>query len=104
MSEELASKHEALLECPRLLELPDALNPFSADRVRIHAQVCGDNIKKFAALNLLLEAKESGRLEGVHTLVENSSGNMALALGVLAPSFGIKHVIAILRADIPSGK
>ena len=104
MSDELPAKYQALLECPRLIELPEALNPFHADRVRIHAQICGDNIKKFAALNLLIEAKESGKLEGVHTLVENSSGNMALALGVLAPAFGIKTVIAILQADIPSGK
>ena len=104
MSDELSAKYEALLECPRPIELPEALNPFRADRVRIYAQSCGDKIKKFAALNLLIEAKESGQLEGVHTLVENSSGNMALALGVLAPSFGIRHVIALLRADIPSGK
>jgi cysteine synthase len=104
MSIELAANHEALLECPRLLELSDSLNPFRRDKVRIHAQICGDNIKRFAALNLLLEASADGRLEGVHTLVENSSGNMALALGLLAPTFGIRNVVAILRADIPSGK
>ncbi|HET6248878.1 MAG TPA: pyridoxal-phosphate dependent enzyme [Tepidisphaeraceae bacterium] len=95
---------DTMLDTGRLAELSDALNPFRADRVRIVAQTCGDNIKKFAALNLLLEAKAAGRLEGVHTLVENSSGNMALALGLLAPQFGIRKVIAILRADVPSGK
>jgi cysteine synthase len=104
MSSELAAKHETLLECPSLVELSGSLNPFHNDKVRIHAQICGDNIKKFAALNLLLESQAAGRLDGVHTLVENSSGNMALALGLLAPGFGIKNVVAILRADIPSGK
>ncbi|HEX4796251.1 MAG TPA: pyridoxal-phosphate dependent enzyme [Humisphaera sp.] len=104
MGAELSAKHEALLECPCLVELSEKLNPFKQDRVRIYAQSCGDNIKKFAALNLLLEAQADGRLKGVHTLVENSSGNMALALGILAPAFGIKNIIAILRADIPSGK
>ena len=29
---------------------------------------------------------------------------MALALGLLAPSFGIRNVVAVLRADIPTGK
>src|SRR6185437_2429768 len=104
MNIELSANHARLVECPELIELSPSLNPFHNDKVRIQAQICGDNIKRFAALNLLLEARAAGRLEGVHTLVENSSGNMALALGLLAPSFGIKNVVAILRADIPSGK
>jgi cysteine synthase len=104
MSVAPAVNHEALLECPRLIEISDSLNPFRGDKVRIHAQICGDNVKRFAALNLLLEAQADGRLRDVHTLVENSSGNMALALGILAPSFGVRNLVAILRADIPSGK
>src|SRR5947209_2111842 len=52
MGAELSAKHEALLECPCLVELSEKLNPFKQDRVRIYAQSYGDNIKKFAALNL----------------------------------------------------
>ncbi len=101
---ELETGCDRMLDSGRLAELSEAVNPFRSDRVRIFAQTCGDNIKKFSALNLLIDAQARGRLEGVHTLVENSSGNMALALGLLAPSFGIRNVVAILRADIPSGK
>jgi cysteine synthase A len=100
----LLENPEVLLDAPKLIELSAAVNPFRKDGVRIYAQICGENIKKLAALNLLLEARDQGRLQGVHTLVENSSGNMALALGLLAPAFGIKNVVAVLRADIPSGK
>jgi cysteine synthase len=100
----LNSSCDLMLDSGRLAEVSKNLNPFHEDRVRIFAQTCGDNVKKFTALNMLLEARAGGRLNGVHTLVENSSGNMALALGLLAPSFGIRNVIAILRADVPSGK
>jgi S-sulfo-L-cysteine synthase (O-acetyl-L-serine-dependent) len=100
----LETSCDQMMDSGRLAELSEVINPYCSDGVRIFAQICGDNIKKFAALHLLLDAQAAGRLKGVHTIVENSSGNMALALGLLAPAFGIRNVVAILRADIPSGK
>jgi cysteine synthase len=91
-----------------LVELPDSLNPFRKEKVRIFAKLMYlsplFNIKLLAALNLLTEAHESGKLEGVHTIVENSSGNMVLAESVVGRMFGIKRVLAIVPRDIAPGK
>ena len=91
-----------------LVELPDTLNTFHTDGVRIFAKVAFlsplFNIKQLPALNLLQDAKDAGKLEEVHTLVENSSGNMALSIAVLARQFGILHMVAVVPRDIPSGK
>src|ERR1700690_4458844 len=81
---------------PPLVELPDSLNPLRADKVRIFAKLMYPsplfNIKSIAAFNLLSEARNSGALKDVHTIVENSSGNMVLAESVLGRLFGIKRV------------
>lgn len=91
-----------------LVELPEELNPFRGDGVRIFAKFAclGPllNIKFLPAWNMLLEAQRSGRLAGVHTLVESSSGNTAFDLAVLAPLFGIKTVKAFVPFDIAPGK
>ncbi len=91
-----------------LLEISRDLNPFLEDRVHIFAKALFFsptlNIKHFAAYSLLQDACDRDVLSGVHTLVENSSGNMALSLAVLAPLFGIYNVVAIVPRDIPSGK
>jgi cysteine synthase len=91
-----------------LVELPASLNPFYSDRVHIYGKLAYlsplFNIKLFASLNLLLEAQTLGTLEGVHTLVENSSGNKVLADAIVARMFGIKNVIAFVPRDIAPGK
>jgi len=91
-----------------LIELPNTLNPIFEDKVRIFAKAVFLspllNVKYFPAFSLLQAAKERGELDGVHTIVENSSGNMAFSLAILAPIFGIKRVVAIVPRDIPSGK
>ncbi len=91
-----------------LIELPPHLNPFVSDRVRIFAKAEFlsplFNIKRLAAYTLLRRAQEAGELEGVHTLVENSSGNMAVSLAALAPYFGISRVVVIVPRDIPPVK
>ncbi len=91
-----------------LVELPASINMFVADGVRIFAKTSFlaplFNIKQIAALNLLETAKSEGRLDGVHTLVESSSGNMALGLAVLAPQFGIQKVVAVVQRDLAPGK
>lgn len=91
-----------------LVELPEQFNPFIKNGVRIFAKMMYLspllNLKLFTAFNMLLDAEEKGGLNGVHTLIENSSGNMALSLALLAPHFGIKNVKVIVPADIPSVK
>jgi cysteine synthase len=44
------------------------------------------------------------RLGGVHTIVENSSGNTAFSLAIMSPLFGIQSVRAIVPLDIAPGK
>jgi cysteine synthase len=91
-----------------LVELPGEFNPCRAEGVRIFAKLMYLlpllNIKSLPMLNMLIEAKDSGKLDGVHTLVENSSGNAAFSLAVLATLFGVPRTIAILPWDIAPGK
>jgi len=89
-----------------LVELPDRLNPFAEQRVRIFAKLMYLlpllNLKSFPALRMLEEA--SDRLEGVHTIVESSSGNTAFSLAVIAPLFGVRRVRAVVPVDLAPGK
>jgi cysteine synthase len=91
-----------------LVELPDDLNPFRADGVRIYGKLMYLlpllNIKSLPALNMLLEAEAAGELNGVDTIIENSSGNTAYSLAVIAGLFKIRHVTAMLPWDIAPGK
>ncbi len=91
-----------------LVELPAEFNPCRAEGVRIFAKLLYLlpllNIKSLPMLNMLMEAKASGRLDGVNTLVENSSGNASFSLAVLAAQFGVHRTIAILPWDIAPGK
>jgi cysteine synthase len=91
-----------------LVELPASLNPFGALRVRVFAKLMFLlpllNIKCLPALNMLLEAEAAGKLKDVDTLIENSSGNTAFSLTVLARIFGIPHVAALVPWDIAPGK
>jgi cysteine synthase len=91
-----------------LVELPAGLNPLHDENVRIFAKLMFLlpllNIKCLPALNMLLEADANGRLENVETIVENSSGNTAFSLAVLARLFGIAHISALVPWDIASGK
>ncbi len=91
-----------------LIELPASLNPFQKEKVRIFAKATfmGPlfNIKQLGALSLLEDAQASGKLKGVHTLVESSSGNMILGIAVLARFFGIPRVVGVVDRDIAPGK
>ncbi|HUO56118.1 MAG TPA: pyridoxal-phosphate dependent enzyme [Candidatus Paceibacterota bacterium] len=91
-----------------IVELPKHLNPFASEQVRIFAKPMYltplFNIKLYGAWNLLMQAKREGKLDGVHTLVENSSGNMALAESVIGRILGIDTMQAIVPRDIAPGK
>jgi cysteine synthase/rhodanese-related sulfurtransferase len=91
-----------------LVELPDHCNPFRKNGVRIYAKLMNmlplTNVKSLPALNMLLEAKESGRLKKVNTLIENSSGNTVFSLATIARLFGIKKTKAIVSHEVTWGK
>ncbi len=91
-----------------LVELPEELNPFRKDGVRIYAKLMNmlplANVKSLPALNMLLEAEKSGKLKDVHTIVENSSGNTVFSLALIARLFGIKRTKAIVSHEVRWGK
>jgi cysteine synthase len=67
-----------------LVELPGKLNPFRGEGIRVYAKLAFLmpllNLKSLPTWNMLREAQAAGKLQGVHTIVENSSGNTAFAL------------------------
>ena len=89
-----------------LVELPNRLNPFADQRIRLFAKLMYLlpllNLKSLPVLNMMLDTAD--KLEGVHTIVENSSGNTAFSLAIMAPLFGIQAVRAIVPLDIAPGK
>lgn len=91
-----------------LVELPDRLNPLRVRGVRIFAKPMYLlpllSIKSLPALNMLREAAAHGDLDDVTALVENSSGNTAFSISVLAGLFGVSQVVAMVPYDIAPGK
>lgn len=89
-----------------LVEIPKRLNPFADQRVRVFAKLMYLlpllNSKSLPVLNMMLETGD--KLGGVHTIVENSSGNTAFSLAIMAPLFGIRAVRAMVPLDIAPGK
>ncbi|KAK2751175.1 hypothetical protein FQN57_000252 [Myotisia sp. PD_48] len=67
-----------------LVELPERLNPFRADNVRIYAKILtalpAQNVKALPALNMLLHEPEAA----TKSIVEASSGSTALSLSIIA--------------------
>ena len=90
-----------------LVELPDRLNPFADQKVRVFAKLMYLlpllNSKSLPVLNMMLETT-TDKLRSVHTIVENSSGNTAFSLAIMAPLFGIQTVRAMVPLDIAPGK
>jgi cysteine synthase B len=91
-----------------IVRIPDELNPFSEDGVEIEAALGYflpyDNVKFLTVLGLLRGARKAGKLEGIHTLVEMTSGNTGLILAALAPALGIPNVKLVIAPDLPAGK
>jgi cysteine synthase A len=83
-----------------LVEIPEGLNRFLVDGVRIFAKLMTftsfHNVKVIPAFNMLAEAHERGELDGVTSLIENSSGNTIAALAVVARHFGVEDIRAIV--------
>lgn len=87
-----------------LIEL-QILPKFLKGKVRIFVKMAPfGNIKMIPAYYMLEMARQKGLLNDVHTIIEASSGNMAAALCVLAPHFGVKNFQAVIANDTAQGK
>jgi cysteine synthase/rhodanese-related sulfurtransferase len=91
-----------------LVEIPEDLNPFYNDGVRIYAKLLNTlpltNVKSIPAYNMLSEMKKKGQLDGVHTIIENSSGNTVLSLAVIGRLLGIPTTKAFVSNEVLFGK
>ncbi len=92
-----------------LVELPPVLNPYHDQRVRIFVKLMAflplGNVKSLPAYSMLENAHQTGRLEGVHTLVESSSGNTVFSAGVVARAvYGINSTVALASNEVEPGK
>ena len=91
-----------------IVEIPQELNPFSKDGVKIYAKLMNmlplGNVKSLPALHMLASAKEKNTLKDVHSLIENSSGNTVFSLAILGRLFGIPRTEAIVSHEVTWGK
>ncbi|PHH72252.1 hypothetical protein CDD82_6060 [Ophiocordyceps australis] len=81
-----------------LVEIPDCLNPYRQDGVRIYAKMMSmhpaTNIKVMPAMNLLHGSVTPGKTK---TIVESSSGSTVISMAMVARAFhGINDVHAYL--------
>lgn len=90
-----------------VVELPGRLNPFLKDKVHIFIKLAQSaplsNIKAIPSW-YMLDAIPKGELKKIRHLVEYSSGNTAVSLGVLAHHFGIPNTHVIITPDVPKNK
>ena len=91
-----------------LVEIPKSVNPFYDDGVRIYAKLLNmlplSNLKSLPAFNMVNESAKKGKLEGVNSLVESSSGNTVLSLAVFGRLFGIDKTKAFISYETSPGK
>lgn len=91
-----------------LVEIPEHLNPFAKDGVRIFAKLMNflplANVKSLPAYNMLLEKEDAGGLGNINSLIENSSGNTVFSLAVIGRLFGIPKTKAIVSHEVTWGK
>jgi len=90
-----------------VVELSKNLNPFLKDKVHIFIKLAQDvpllNIKSMPSW-YMLDAIPKKELQKIKHLVEYSSGNTAVSLGVLAHHFGIPNMHVIITPDVPKNK
>ena len=91
-----------------MVELPESLNPFATDSVRIFAKMMGlsplGNVKAVPAFNMIREMYLRGDLEGVERLVENSSGNTVFSMALAARQFGVNRTQSYVPSEISWNK
>ena len=87
-----------------MVELPESLNPFAGDGVRVFAKLMNmlplANIKAVPAFNMIAQMAARGELEGVDRIIENSSGNTISSVALVARHFGIDKVQSYVPAEI----
>ncbi len=90
-----------------IVELPESLNPFTKDGVRIFVKLMQfvplSNIKSLPSYKML-ENISKQELKKIKNLVEYSSGNTVLSLTILARHFGIQNMHAVITPDVPEHK
>lgn len=93
---------------PKAFPIAEHLNPFIEDGVDIFPILLHwasmPNMKAFMVRHMIEFALKANQLKGVHTLVEATSGNSGLSLGIVAPYYGIRRVVAVVERDIAPGK
>lgn len=91
-----------------LVEVPEHLNPFRGDGVRIYAKMMTfstlHSVKAVPAFNMIERMAERGELDDNPTLIENSSGNTVVALTLCARQFGIDDARAIIPSEVSKDK
>ncbi|KAG8794547.1 hypothetical protein FRC12_023756 [Ceratobasidium sp. 428] len=90
-----------------LVELPD--HPFVEDGVRIYAKMMtalpAGNVKALPALNMLLRGREeNSTTTETHKIVEYSSGNTVISLGILSKILGIGTTCAYISNKTSQAK
>jgi len=87
-----------------LVEIPQTLNPFAADRVRIFAKLMSHsplaNVKAVPAFNMMREHYRRGDLDGVSRAVESSSGNTVFSIALAARQFGVEKTLSFVPHEI----
>jgi len=87
-----------------LVEIPETLNPFAGDRVRIFAKLMTfsplGNVKALPAYNMMREHYRRGELDGVTRAVENSSGNTVFSMALAARQFGVEKTLSFVSHEI----
>lgn len=90
-----------------IFRLPDRLNPYRAKGVEIYAvpfyTAAMPNVKALMVRHMFESAAESGTLNGVHTIVEATSGNTGLTMCLIAPYYGAR-VVTVVERDLAPGK
>lgn len=91
-----------------LVELPESLNRFLGDGVRIQAKMMNllplGNLKALPAYNMIAEKAARGELDEVERLIENSSGNTVSSLALVARQFGVERTCSYVPAEISWNK
>jgi cysteine synthase len=87
-----------------LVQIPDMLNPYAGDRVRIFAKLMGlsplGNVKSVPAYNMVRELHRRGDFEGISRLIENSSGNTVFSIALAARQFGIEKTLSFIPSEV----
>jgi cysteine synthase len=90
-----------------LVELPESLNHFKKDKVKIFIKLLEfvplANIKSIPSWGMLSSIPKDV-ISKVEHLVEYSSGNTVFSLAILAKHFGIPNMHALITPDVPENK